>query len=130
MAPEGLGNTYINAPSKVPLDFRLLPSSSTEFSCHSALSHPISFTYFLRTTMAAGAALAEERQRDAEFVKVMHGKSAEQRNAFISMLRKDDQAHRIITDEYVKRWETNDKTDDNTKGREKKKSEYMSLVNK
>lgn len=55
----------------------------------------------------------------------MHGKSATERNAFISMLRKDGQAHRLVTDEYVQRW-----TEDSDEARKSRQDSYMTLVNK
>lgn len=76
--------------------------------------------------MAPGALLQEDMDRDTSFVKVMHGKSAEQRNAFISMLKKDGQAHRMVTDEYLKHWQT----DNTEEARNDRKAKYMSLVNK
>lgn len=62
---------------------------------------------------------------EQEFTKLMHGKSATERNAFISMLRKDGKAHRLITDEYVQRW-----TEDSDAARKSRQDSYMSLVNK
>lgn len=62
---------------------------------------------------------------EQELTKMMHGKSATERNAFISMLRKDGQAHRLVTDEYVKRW-----TADSDEARKSRQDSYMSLVNK
>ncbi|KAI9676943.1 MAG: hypothetical protein M1817_006782 [Caeruleum heppii] len=81
--------------------------------------------------MAPGALLQEDATRDAAFVKLMHGKSVEQRNAFMSMLNKDGEAHRVITDDYLKHWATADgKTDDNVEeARKGRKTQYMSLVN-
>jgi sterol 24-C-methyltransferase len=78
----------------------------------------------------APAVLHTEIDRNEDFVKVMHGKSVEQRNAFISMLAKDGQTHRMITDEYVNRWETSGKASDSNEARDTRKKEYMSLVNK
>lgn len=62
---------------------------------------------------------------EQELTKLMHGKSATERNAFVSMLRKDGQAHRLVTDEYVKRWSA-----DSDEARKSRQSSYMSLVNK
>lgn len=77
------------------------------------------------------AALSQEHvDRDAAFVKVMHGRSAQKENAFISMISKDSQAHRMITDEYVRRWDVDDKTGNDDEAREKRKEDYMPLVNK
>lgn len=58
-------------------------------------------------------------------IKVMHGNPAGQRNAFISMLKKDGQAHRMVTDDYLKHW----KTDNTEEARDGRKVKYMSLVN-
>jgi sterol 24-C-methyltransferase len=78
----------------------------------------------------APTALPEEASRDADFVKLMHGKSAEQGNAFFSMLKKDNEAHRLVTDDYLKLWEADSKATDKTEeAREARKANYMSLVN-
>ncbi|KAF4626221.1 hypothetical protein G7Y89_g11941 [Cudoniella acicularis] len=79
--------------------------------------------------MSANTLQTEEIERNAEFVKIMHGRSAESTIGLGAMLGKDGEAHRMITDEYVKRWETTDTTADNTAGRDKRKAEYMPLVN-
>jgi sterol 24-C-methyltransferase len=64
----------------------------------------------------------------------MHGTSSEERNAFLSLLQKDSKAHGAVTREYVERWTTGDNYGDGDKdveaGRELRKGEYMSLVNK
>ncbi|KAK2758973.1 hypothetical protein FQN54_003071 [Arachnomyces sp. PD_36] len=60
----------------------------------------------------------------------MHGKSPEQRNAFLSMLRKDRDSHRLITDDYLKHWETKGAMGNKTQeSRDNRKEKYMSLVN-
>ena len=69
--------------------------------------------------------IEQSSDHEAAFVRLMHGKSAEERNAFFSMLKKDGQAHRAITDEYVQRW-----AEDSEQAREGRKEKYMSLVNK
>jgi sterol 24-C-methyltransferase len=62
----------------------------------------------------------------------MHGKSSEERNAFLSLLQKDSKAHGAVTREYVRRWSSNGdgNVGDIESGRETRKGEYMSLVNK
>jgi len=62
----------------------------------------------------------------------MHGKSSEERNAFFSLLQKDSKAHGAVTREYVGQWTANGGGDagDVESGRETRKGEYMSLVNK
>lgn len=79
--------------------------------------------------MAPGALLSDDDRRDADFQKAMHGKSATSRNAFLSMLNKDHEAHRVVTDEYVERWTNDDKHGTVEEAREARKSEYMQLVN-
>jgi sterol 24-C-methyltransferase len=81
--------------------------------------------------MARTTLQQEDIDRDASFVKLMHGKSAEQRNAFMSMLNKDRDSHRVITDGYVKLWEADDKAREKTQeARDDRKEKYMSLVNR
>lgn len=81
--------------------------------------------------MSPGRLTKEELVRDAEFSKAMHGKSAEQRNAFMSMLTKDHEAHRIITNDYINHWDNQGKAiEDTAEAREKRKENYMSVVNK
>jgi sterol 24-C-methyltransferase len=80
--------------------------------------------------MAPGALLPDETTRDVAFSKVMHGKSATDQNSYVSMLRKDHESHRLITDEYLRRWEEDQKGENTEEAREKRKGEYMSLVNK
>lgn len=70
--------------------------------------------------------------RDASFSKLMHGKSAKQRNAFMSMLNKDGGAHRLVTDDYLKHWEEDASVGDKAaeEARDGRKEKYMPLVNK
>ncbi|KMP03222.1 sterol 24-C-methyltransferase (Delta(24)-sterol C-methyltransferase) [Coccidioides immitis H538.4] len=72
-----------------------------------------------------------EEDRFTPAVEPMHAKSAEERNAFLSMLRKDSKSHREITDSYLNFWQADggkarDDTEDERDGRI---SKYMSLVN-
>jgi sterol 24-C-methyltransferase len=60
----------------------------------------------------------------------MHGKSSEERNAFFSLLQKDSKAHGAVTREYIDQWNSDGDVGDVEKGRETRKGEYMSLVNK
>jgi hypothetical protein len=74
----------------------------------------------------------ELASHDPVMRKLMHGKSSEERNAFLSMLKKDHKAHSEVTREYVGHWESSGgvKRDDDDVAREKRKSDYASLVNK
>lgn len=81
--------------------------------------------------MARGPVAQEQQIQDAAFVKIMHGKSAEQRNAFMSMLSKDHESHRLTTDNYLNFWQKDGKDQENTEeNREARKTKYVSLVNK
>ena len=55
--------------------------------------------------MAPIALETEDHQRDAAFNTVMHGKSAEERAGFISMLKKDPNAQKVAVEEYFKHWD-------------------------
>ena len=83
--------------------------------------------------MAQSHASSEElASHDPVMRKLMHGKSSEERNAFLSMLKKDHKAHSDVTREYVGHWESSVgvKREDDDVAREKRKSDYASLVNK
>jgi len=67
---------------------------------------------------------------DPVMLRLMHGKSAEERNAFISMLKKDGNTHKTVTRDYVDLWESDGVARDNEAARDDRKSKYMSLVNK
>lgn len=55
--------------------------------------------------MAPIALEAEDHSRDAQFNKVMHGKSADSKAGFSSMLNKDRAAHKAALEEYWKHWD-------------------------
>lgn len=81
--------------------------------------------------MAQSYASTEElASHDPVMRKLMHGKSSEERNAFLSMLKKDHKAHSDVTREYVGHWESNGVARDDEVAREKRRSNYASLVNK
>lgn len=48
---------------------------------------------------------SEDRSRDAAFNKAMHGKSSEERTAFMAMMKKDKAAQSAAVDEYFKFWD-------------------------
>lgn len=74
--------------------------------------------------------VALKEEPDLALTKAMHGKSGE-KNAFFAMLRKNNAAHREITDEYVRRWKTENGADATTEEAWKeRRSEYMGVVNK
>ncbi|PLB53038.1 putative tocopherol O-methyltransferase [Aspergillus steynii IBT 23096] len=67
---------------------------------------------------------------DVALMKAMHGKSAEEKNAFFAMLKKNNSAHREITNEYVRRWKDEKGVDATTEeARKERTTEYMGVVN-
>lgn len=68
---------------------------------------------------------------DLALTKAMHGKSAEEKNAFFAMLKKNNAAHRDITNEYLRHWKTEKGIDATSEeARKGRNSEYMGVVNK
>ena len=55
--------------------------------------------------MAPIALETEDHSRDAAFNKALHGKSADSKGGFRSMLNKDREAHKAASDEYWKHWD-------------------------
>ncbi len=55
--------------------------------------------------MATIALETPDHERDASFNKVMHGKSADSRGGFRSMINKDREAHEAASKEYFKHWD-------------------------
>mgnify|MGYP003662587926 FL=1 len=52
--------------------------------------------------------MKEDHQRDAAFSKVMHGKSVEEKSAFMAMLKKDSGSQGAAADAYFKHWDNKD----------------------
>jgi sterol 24-C-methyltransferase len=67
---------------------------------------------------------------DRDLSKLMHGKSSDDRNSFFSMLSKDHESHRAITDAYVGHWGDKNGDAKTEEARDKRKGEYMNIVNK
>ena len=55
--------------------------------------------------MAPIALEREDKSRDAEFNKAMHGTSSEERGGFAAMMKKDKAAQKAAVDEYFKHWD-------------------------
>lgn len=60
----------------------------------------------------------------------MHGKSADERSAFFSMLKKDASLYKVIASDYIKHWEADGVSKESDYAREVRKDSYMALVNK
>lgn len=58
--------------------------------------------------MSSVPLIKEDHERDAAFYKAMHGKSAEQKSAFLAMLGKDSKSQQVAADAYFKHWDNKD----------------------
>ena len=54
----------------------------------------------------------EDHQRDAEFARVLHGKSAGAQGGFAAMRGKDAAAQKAAVDEYFKHWDNKSAEDE------------------
>ena len=55
--------------------------------------------------MAPIALETPDHNRDAAFNKILHGKSADSKGGFRSMINKDRAAHDVASKEYFKHWD-------------------------
>ncbi|KAB8338800.1 hypothetical protein FH972_021745 [Carpinus fangiana] len=70
----------------------------------------------------------EDRERDAAFNKLMHGKSAKERAGILSMMNKDTAAHNASYDEYFKHWNNKTAAEETPEIREARRAEYATLT--
>ncbi|KAI9660992.1 MAG: Delta(24)-sterol C-methyltransferase [Bathelium mastoideum] len=79
--------------------------------------------------MAPIALETEDHTRDAQFNKVLHGKSAQERAGLLSMMGgKDAAAQKAAVDEYFKHWDNKSAADETADTREARRAEYASLT--
>lgn len=62
--------------------------------------------------MAPATLEKEDHARDAQFSKVLHGKSTETQAGFLAMRNKDAQAQKAAVDEYFKHWDNKSAADE------------------
>jgi sterol 24-C-methyltransferase len=70
----------------------------------------------------------EDKKRDAEFNKVLHGKSAANRGGFMSMLGKESAAKKEAVDEYFKHWDNKAANVETEEVRKARRDEYATLT--
>lgn len=70
----------------------------------------------------------EDHVRDAEFKKAMHGKTAEEKTAFLAMLNKDKQAQAAAVDEYFKFWDGKGAGAENEQDMKERVESYATLT--
>lgn len=73
--------------------------------------------------MAPATLEQENHQRDADFNKVLHGKSAQSQGGFAAMRGKDAAAQKAAVDEYFKHWDNKAAEDETEKTRAVSSSE-------
>lgn len=78
--------------------------------------------------MAPIALEKEDKERDAQFNKAMHGQSAQAKGGFAAMLKKDKKAQQAAVDEYFKHWDNKDAADETPEIREARRAEYATLT--
>ncbi|GAD95740.1 sterol 24-c-methyltransferase, putative [Paecilomyces variotii No. 5] len=78
--------------------------------------------------MAPAKLETENHQRDAEFNRAMHGKSAESRGGLAAMRAKDSKAQKAAVDEYFKHWDNKAAEDETEEIREARRAEYATLT--
>ncbi|KAL2215200.1 putative sterol 24-c-methyltransferase [Thermoascus aurantiacus ATCC 26904] len=78
--------------------------------------------------MAPAKLEPEDHQRDAEFNRILHGKSAEARGGFMAMRNKDPKAQKAAVDEYFKHWDNKSAKDETEEIREARRAEYATLT--
>ncbi|PVH75062.1 CgERG6-2 protein [Cadophora sp. DSE1049] len=72
--------------------------------------------------------MKEDHERDAAFSKVMHGKSVEEKSAFMAMLKKDSGSQGAAADAYFKHWDNKDAKIETEKDRLERKEDYANLT--
>ena len=70
----------------------------------------------------------EDKERDAAFNKVLHGKSAAGRGGLFSMLGKDKDAKKEAVDEYFKHWDNKNADVETEETRKARRDEYATLT--
>jgi sterol 24-C-methyltransferase len=58
--------------------------------------------------MSTSLIVRENHERDAAFSQTLHGRSAEQKSAFMAMLSKDSGAQQVAADAYFHHWDNKD----------------------
>lgn len=70
----------------------------------------------------------EDKERDAAFNKVLHGKSATAQGGFMAMRNKDARAQKEAVDEYFKHWDNKLASAETEEVRKARRDEYATLT--
>ncbi|PYH91997.1 sterol 24-c-methyltransferase [Aspergillus ellipticus CBS 707.79] len=78
--------------------------------------------------MAPAALEQENHARDADFNRVLHGKSAQAEGGFAAMRGKDADAQKAAIDEYFKHWDNKNAEEETDEIRAARRAEYATLT--
>ncbi|RAK96969.1 sterol 24-C-methyltransferase [Aspergillus ibericus CBS 121593] len=78
--------------------------------------------------MAPTALEQENHARDAEFNRILHGKSAQAQGGFAAMRSKDADAQKAAVDEYFKHWDNKGHEEETEETRAARRAEYATLT--
>ncbi|KAJ5786155.1 ERGosterol biosynthesis methyltransferase [Penicillium pulvis] len=70
----------------------------------------------------------QDLKRDAEFKRALHGKTGQDSNSFMNIIRKNKDAQKVAVDEYFKHWDNKAAVDETTGTREERRKEYATLT--
>ncbi|OQD65232.1 hypothetical protein PENPOL_c006G07829 [Penicillium polonicum] len=78
--------------------------------------------------MAAVILEPQDHKRDADFKQALHGKTGQDQNSFMNIMRKNKDAQKLAVDEYFKHWDNKGADDETSKTRETRRKEYATLT--
>ena len=70
----------------------------------------------------------EDKKRDAEFNKALHGKSAQSKGGFAAMRNKNADAKKEAVEEYFKHWDNKAANVETEETRKARRDEYATLT--
>lgn len=70
----------------------------------------------------------QDLKRDAEFKRALHGKTGQDSNSFMNIIRKNKDAQKVAVDEYFKHWDNKAAVDETAGTREERRKEYATLT--
>lgn len=76
-------------------------------------------------TMSTSLIIRETHERDAAFSQALHGRSAEQRSAFMAMLSKDSRAQQVAANAYFHHWDNKDANIETKEDREARMTDRL-----
>jgi sterol 24-C-methyltransferase len=71
---------------------------------------------------------AQDFDRDAAFGQALHGRTSQDTNSFMNMMRKNNDAQQLAIDEYFKHWDNKLSMNETNSDRETRRAEYATLT--